>query len=251
VRSDPVTDLKATITIDVPGVNEWFTVLEGNEFLLPHGEQKVPMTVHVVVPDDADFKQYKGNIRIKTGTPDGSVTEGAVSISLGAQIDVDINVIDKIRKIGISDLNEGYKVGWLYFPGKIKFDMLVENIGNVPVAPSDVVFKIYDKTGNVLLEETHKKGNIKNVNPFMTETVFAEIPTKLPSGSYLARFEILNKDEIKMSGEVNVSILPYGTLQTAGFGFIGLSLVHKLSVLIPVFVICGICLLIFIRIRRK
>jgi hypothetical protein len=257
VRSDPVSDLKATITIDVPGVNEWFTILEGNEFLLPKGEQKIPMTVHVAVPDDADFKQYKGNIRIKTGMPDGSVTEGAVSISLGAQIDVDVNVIDKeiedfkIRKIGISDLNEGHKVGWLYFPGKIKFEMLVENIGNVPVAPSDVVFKIYDKTGKALLEEIHKKGNIKKVNPFMTETVFAEIPTKLPAGSYLARFEILNKDEIKMNGEVNVSILPYGTLQTAGFGFIGLSFIHKLSVIVPIFVLFSSIILIFIRVRRK
>ncbi len=253
VRSDPTSDLKATISVDVPGVNEWFTVIEGNEFILPKGEQKVPMTVRVTVPDDADFKQYSGNIRIKTGTPDGAPASAGVNISLGAQIDVDLTVIDreirdfKVRKIGISDLNEGHKVGWLYFPGKIRFEMLIENTGNVPVAPSDVVFRIYDRGGNVLLEETRKKGAIDLVDPFLTETIFAEIPTRLPQGSYLARFEIKNGDEVKLEGEVNVSILPYGTLQAAGFGFIGLSLPHKLSVIVPI--LFGIVLVFFVIFR--
>jgi len=186
VRSDPTTDLKATISVDVPGVNEWISIDKGTEFILPSGEQKVAMVVKIVVPEDAEFKQYKGNIRIKTGAPDDIVASGAVSISLGAQIDVDLNVIDKkikdfkVRKIGLSDLNEGHKVGWLYFPGKIRFEMLIENTGNVEIAPSDVVFRIYDRSGNILLEETHKKGKIAKVKPFQTETVFAELPTKLP-----------------------------------------------------------------------
>jgi hypothetical protein len=251
VRSDPVSDLKATISIDVPGINEWFTIVEGTEFILPRGEQKVPMTVRVAVPEGADFKRYTGNIRIKTGPPDGLMQTGGVSISLGAQIDVDLSVIDKqiidfkVRKIGISDLNEGHKVGWLYFPGKIRFEMMIENLGNVPVAPSDVRFKIYDRTGSVLLEETTHKGEMDTVDPFQTGTVFAELPTRLPSGSYLARFEILNGEEVKLSGEVNVSILPYGTLQTAGFGFSGLSLAHKLSVIVPLAVL-GLLILVFI-----
>lgn len=257
VRSDPQTDLKATISFDIPGVNEWFTIDKGNEFLLPKGEQKVPMTVKVLVPDTAEYTQYKGNIRIKTGSPDDSVEGGAVSISLGAQIDVDITVIDKkifdfkVRKIGISNLNEGHKVGWLYFPGKIPFEMLIENIGNVPVAPTDVVFKIYDRSGKVLLEETHRKGSIEKVNPFATKSVIASLPTKLPAGSYLARFEIMNGDEVKLDGEVNVSILPYGTLQTAGFGFLGLSLAHKLSLIVPIVFVFFASALIFLRIRRR
>lgn len=257
VRSDPSTALKATVSIDVPGINEWVTIIQGNEFLLPAGEQKIPMTVRVTVPDDADYKQYSGNIRIKTGAPDDKVQGGAVSISLGAQIDVDLTVIDKkikdfkVRKIGVSDLNEGHKVGWLYFPGKIRFEMLIENIGNVPIAPSDVVFRIYDRSGNVLLEEAHKKGKIETVNPFMTETVYAEIPTKLPSGSYLARFEIKNDDDVKLSGEVNLSVLPYGTLQAAGFGFLGLSIAHKLSIVIPALFFICVPVLIFFRSRKR
>ncbi len=257
VRSDPTTDLKATISIDVPGINDWFTIQEGTEFLLPQGEQKVPMTVKVTVPEDAEYKQYNGNIRIKTGAPDDQVGGSGVSISLGAQIDVDLVVIDKkikdfkVRRIGVSDLNEGHKVGWLYFPGKIRFDMLIENTGNIPVAPSDVIFKIYDRSGTVLLEETQEKGKIQTVDPFMIETVTAEIPTRLPAGSYLARFEIKNDDEVKLSGEVNLSILPYGTLQVAGFGFLGLSLVHKLSIILPILFFLSAFIVVMVRVRKR
>jgi hypothetical protein len=257
VRSDPAADLKATVSIDVPGANEWLTIVPGNEFIMPRGEQKVPMTVRVTVPDNADFKEYSGNLRIKTGAPDNQVAGGAVSISLGAQIDVDLTVIDKeirdfkVRKIGVSDLNEGHKVGWLYFPGKINFEMLIENIGNVPVEPTEVLFRIYDRTGTVLLEETRNKGSIEAVDPFMTETVYAEIPTKLPAGSYLARFEIFNDEEVKLSGEVNLSVLPYGTVQAAGFGFIGLSLAHQLSVIVPITFILLLILMITMRVRKK
>lgn len=137
------------------------------------------------------------------------------------------------------------------FPGKINFEMLLENIGNVEISPSDVVFRIYDRTGNVLLEETHKIGKIKTIKPFITDTVYAELPTRLPSGSYLARFEIMNETDVKLSGEVNLSILPYGTLQTAGFGFVGLSLAHKLSIIIPILFIFAVPLIIYIRIRKR
>ena len=65
VRSDPRTPLKATVFVDAPEVADWIEIVQGNEFLLPRGEQKVPMTVKVTVPDDAEFKRYIGAIRVK------------------------------------------------------------------------------------------------------------------------------------------------------------------------------------------
>ena len=71
------------------------------------------MTVRVKVPKDAEFKEYRGVIRIKTVADDDQVTSGAVSISLGAQVDINLNVIDRkiedfrVRKIGLNALNEG------------------------------------------------------------------------------------------------------------------------------------------------
>jgi len=257
VRGDPNTPLKTSIVIDAPEIIDWIEIIEGNSFLLPRGEQKVPMTVRVTVPDDAKFKNYIGAIRIKTSAADDEVGVGAVNISLGAQIDIELNVIDKIikdfriRKIGVSDLNEGTKIGWLYFPGKIPFSMLVENTGNVAVAPSEISFKIYDPTGTVLLEETNNIGKLKKIEPFATEDITAYIPTRLPSGAYVARYEIKNDEEVKHNGELNLNIVPYGTLQTAGFGFAGLSLTHKVSVLLPVFALLIMILLVAHTYRQR
>lgn len=257
VRGDPNVPLKASIIIDAPEIASWIEIVEGFEFPLPRGEQKVPMTVRVKVPDDAEFKNYSGAIRIKTGVSDEGLSTGAVNISLGAQIDIQLDVIDKeikdfqIRKIGISDLNAGHKLGWLYFPGKIRFNMLLENIGNVDVAPSQVSFSIFDATGKVPLEDIKSKGNIKKVAPYANEEVTAELPTRLPPGTYIARYKIYNDDEVKQEGEVNVNILPYGTLQLAGFGFIGLSLPHQISLILPVLALIALVIFIVFGVRER
>lgn len=257
VRGDPNIPLKATVVVDAPEILDWIEIVEGTEFELPRGEQKVPMTVRVKVPSDAEFKNYTGSIRIKTGSIDDAVGAGAVNISLGAQVDIDLNVIDReikdfrIRKISISDLNEGHKFAWLYFPGKIRFGMLLENTGNIDVAPSKVQFRIFDATGNVLLEDVKHKGKITKVAPYATQEIVAEIPTRLPSGTYIARYQVYNDDELKQEGEVNLNILPYGTLQVAGFGFMGLSLAHQISVLLPVFAFLSLIVFALYSIRQR
>lgn len=257
VRSTPEAPLVANISVDAPGIEDWIEIIEGENIPLPRGEQKVPMTVRVTVPSDADFQRFTGRIRIKTAPPEGIGAAGAVNISLGAQVDVDLTVIDKeildfrIRKIDISDLNEGSKVGWLYFPGKISFGLRLENTGNVPVAPSKVEFSIYDKTGAVLLETITHSNRITKVNPFLTENVTAELPTRLPAGNYLARYVIMNGDEVKQEGELSLNIMQFGTMQASGYGFGGLSLTHKVSVLLPVFVIIIIIGLVFYRRRER
>lgn len=254
VRSDPDTPLQASVQIDAPEIASWIQIEQGTEFVLPRGEQKVPMTVKVTVPKDAEFKQYTGAIRIKTGAVEEGEGRGAVNISLGAQIDIDLNVIDRvikdfrIRKIEIPDLNAGHQLAWLYFPGKVRFQMSLENTGNVDIAPSKVVFRIYDPTGSALLEETESIGKINKVAPYATADVVANIPTRLPAGPYLTRYQIFNGDELKQEGEASMNIVPYGTLQTAGFGFAGLSVPHKISVLLPIF---GIIILILLIIQSR
>lgn len=241
VRSETNIDEKAEISIDAPDIVDWVQVLEGSEIRMPKGVQKVPMTVRITVPEDAEFKDYQGKIRIRTLPDSGEVAAGAVSISLGALVDIQLSVIDKqikdfrVRKISAPDLNAGHKLAWLFFPGKINFDMLIENTGNVDISPSRVQFRIFDRAGKVLLEETNNIGKITKIKPYGTETVTAQLPTRLPADSYVARYTIYNGDDIKQEGDLSLNILPYGTLQTAGFGFIGLSIAHKISILLPIF----------------
>lgn len=243
VRGNPNVGQIAEIQIDAPEIIDWIEIVEGDRVPLPRGVQKVPLTVRVTVPRNADFKDYNGLIRISTLPDDDEVAAGAVSISLGARVDINLTVIDRVikdfrvRRISTADLNEGSTFGWLYFPGKINFSMLIENTGNVNVSPSRVDFRIFDRSGNTLLEETSNLGRIRRIEPYATEEVVASIPTRLPAGSYIARYRIFNDEEIKQEGDLSLSILPAGTLQTSGFGFMGLSTAHKISVLLPVFVL--------------
>jgi hypothetical protein len=257
VRGDPGTAQNAEIVIDAPGFDSWFEIVEGMPISLPQGVQKVPMTVRVRVPSDAEFKDYTGSIRIRTMPADGQIQSGAVSISLGALVDVNLTVIDReikdfrVRKISVSDLNEGVKWGWLFFPGKIRFAMLIENTGNVDIAPSKVEFRIFDRSGSVLLEETRNIGSIDTIAPYGTGEVVAEIPTRLPAGSYVARYRIYNEEEVKQEGDLNISILPAGSVQAAGFGFMGLSLPHKLSVILPLLTVVLTIGYAFVLKRRR
>jgi hypothetical protein len=251
VRGETNVAQKAEIIVDAPEIEDWIEIVEGDEIKMPTGTQKIPMTVRVTVPNDADFKEYTGSIRIRTVPDSGEVAAGAVSISLGALVDIELHVIDKqikdfrVRRISVSDLNEGSKVAWLFFPGKIRFEMLIENTGNVDIAPSDVQFRIFDRSGKVLLEETSSLGRVDKINPYATETVVAEIPTRLPAGAYIAKYSIYNDDIVKQEGDLSLNILPAGTVQVAGFGFLGLSIPHKISILLPVFALIIAFLYIF------
>ena len=257
VRGDANVGQSAEITIDAPGFEDWIEIVEGFDIPLPRGSQKVPMTVKVTVPPKADFENYKGAIRIRTLPEDGQVAQGAFSISLGARVDIDLDVIDKdirdfrIRRVSVSDLNDVSKVGWLYFPGKVRLEMLLENTGNIDISPSRVNFKIYDRSGNALLEDSTNIGKIEKVSPFAAEEIVAEIPTRLPAGSYIARYQIFNDDEIKQEGDLSLVIRPAGSLQTAGFGFIGLSVAHKISILLPIFSVMIIILYLLYARRGK
>jgi hypothetical protein len=258
VRGTPDTEQIAEVSIDAPGIEDWLTIEQGDEIALPRGEQKVPMTVRVQVPADAEFKQYSGRIRIRTLPADGELRRGAVNISLGAVVQLDLTVIDKeirdfrVRRIDFPDLNAGHKIGWLYFPGRIQFGMVIENTGNVNVAPSQVAMEIYDRQGNVLLEETEHIGRIRTVEPFATKEVSANLPTRLPAGDYLSRYQIYNGEEVVQQGEIAFSIREHGTLQAAGFGFAGLSMPHKISLVLPVLTLLTIIgYLLFARYRRR
>lgn len=250
VRGDPVEDLKAEITINVPGIEDWITIDRGNEFLLPAGEKQVPMEVTVRVPQNASYERYQGSIRIRTVSPDPA---SGVSIALGAQIDVDIRVVDEIRdfevkRVQISEVEEPRSFWWFEFPGKIQFRMGIENTGNAPTAPSRVQLDIYDRRGNVVLETVYNTNDIEDVLPFETRDVHAQLPTRLPPGAYLVKYSIFRfEDEVKRSGELTLSVLPMGTLSTyEGYGFDGLSDADKMTIIIPSIVL--VVLLIFVGI---
>lgn len=244
VRGDPIEDLKAEITMNIPGATGWFSIDRGNEFILPAGENQVPINITVRVPEDADYASYEGNIRIRTSSLE---QKSGVSIALGAQIDVYIDVVDKIydfevQRVEIQEAEEGYKKWWLDFPGKITFYMHVENTGNAPVAPSKVAFEILDRKSETVLETTESIGSIQKVSAFDTKKVAAYIPTHLKAGGYKVKYSIYKEDAVARTGDVMLTVLPQGVLRNyEPFGFAALSFGDKASIVAP---IVGVILLI-------
>ena len=242
VRGSPDFDVLAEVVVDVPGADEWITIEPAGEILMPAGEQRIPLIVKVLVPDKADFGDYKGNIRVSTrAVRDEDRGSGAVSIALGARINVDLAVIDRIirefdiRSRKILDFNEGRKVWWLEYPGKMTLSMMLRNTGNISVSPDKVTVDIYNSANDRLLERMTHTNKIKKVPPFKTEEVFAELPSHLPPGSYVGRYAIYNGEKTVDSGELSFNIMPAGTIAgDTGYGFMGLSLWHKTTIVGPI-----------------
>ena len=236
VRSDADADLKASVTLNVPGAQDWFTLEPGGEFIVPKGKNQVPITFTIKVPSNAPYKEYKGTVRIRTAPVNTAKGGTGVSIALGAQIDVDLKVVDKIynfevRRVRTGDLEEGRILWGLYFPGKIRFYMTVKNTGNTDFAPTRVHFDIYDNHQETLLESIDSTNKVELVAPFSTKEVVAELPTRLPAGAYVAKYTIYKNDQVAQQNTVNLAISAAGTvIGYSGYGFEGLSRSDQLKV---------------------
>lgn len=238
VRSDPEDDLNAEISVNTPGFESWITCDRGLKFPLPKGETQVRMKFNIHVPDNAKLGDYSGTIRIKTAAA-GEQASG-VSLALGAQLDVFLRVRDEIydfavRRVELYDAEEGHKVLWLDYPGKITFGMQLENTGNVPASPYKIRFEVYDITGKQLLETSENTNSIRKILPFATKKVEAYLPTFLPPGSYKVKYNVMKeKDSSAQVGELTLSIFPRGTIAGyVGYGFEGLSIGDKLTLILP------------------
>jgi len=236
-RSEADEEVRVEIEKSVPGANDWITIDKGSSFVLPKGKKQVPIIIGVRVPGDAEVGSYKGNIKVRV-IPTGAKSQGQVSIVLGAQIDVDLDVLDKVIydfkvwKVNIPDLEEGHKLLWLFFPGRISFTTEIENLGNIEVAPTKIVLEIYDTRGEGLLE-TLEATEMEKVPPFSTERITVNFPTRLPAGAYTANFQIFKGEEVIKKGRLPLSVLPYGTLPDyKGYGFAGLNFFDKASVVL-------------------
>ena len=160
----------------------------------------------------------------------------------------------EVRRVELSEAEEGYKKWWLSFPGKVKFAVYLENTGNVPAAPYKVIFSTYDVTGSQLLETTENTNRIDTILPFDTKKVYAYIPTWLPPGSYVVKYDIKKTEtESAQTGQLSLSILPRGTITGyEQYGFEGLKLADQLSLILPsAILLLGIVTVVVVKRSKK
>lgn len=221
-RGDPFEDWQATVKFNLGEIESWFKIDKGKEFILPAGQQQVPLIISVDVPKDARYGEYKGSITIETKSlkpPAG----GTVAIALGGQIDIDIKVTKGgyfdflVLAVKSTDFEEGFRnlFGRL-IPSRFAFLIQIENKGNIKGAPTKVTMDIYDTQEKMLLQslETRK---IETVEPFKVKWINAYFKTNLPAGSYWAHYRIYKNEEIANEGKIHLSILRLGETRKITF----------------------------------
>jgi len=231
VRGSPDQDLSAKVTINVPGANGWITIDKGTQFTLPAGSQQVPIIVSVNVPSDAKLGQYQGNIQVVVA-PLKPPTAGTVGVTIGAQIDVSLQVIDQKnvnfvvhRVTMVPNTEVGHTFWWMHFPGKVTFTMDLENTGNIAGSPDKVVFTYEGYLNQQILETETNTNGLETVQPFETKTITAEMPTYLSVGSYKVYYQIFGRDDNDLIGQgtLDLGVLPPGSLTGyVGYDFWGL-----------------------------
>ena len=236
VRGSPDQDLTAKVSINVPGANDWISIDRGTQFVMPSGTQQMPMVVSVNVPNNASLGAYTGNIQVVV-SPLKPPTAGTVGLTIGAQIDVNLRVINqkmvnfKVRRVVMTNTEEGHAFWWMHFPGKILFSMDVENDGNIAGSPEKVVFTYEDYLTQKVLETEQNTNALASVDPYDAKTVTAEMPTYLMEGSYRVYYQIFGRDDgdIIGQGTLDLSVLAPGTLTGyIGYDFWGLRWSEKL-----------------------
>jgi hypothetical protein len=230
VRGDPVEDVKVTISVNVPGADSWIKIDKGTEFVIPKGVSSFPILLSVDVPKDAVYKRYTGFIRITVEPKE--ITPGQVGIALGARMEVDLSVQEKkifsflVKAVEMLESEEGRKFLFFFIPTKLTMKIKIQNNGNTPVAPNQVLVDILDIQKTKILESRKSVKIQGKVLPFQTDDVLAIFKSNLKSGNYWVKFKIFNNNEAVKEGEILLTIKPLGSIP----GYQGFNLFSALIV---------------------
>jgi len=194
VQGKPDRDLWATIEVDpaeeYPELKEWISIDRGFGFTVPAGNQQFPVKVIIDVPQDAEFKNYRGKLWIKTAAKNVEGEGGAVAIAVGAIVQLDLTVsLEEIYGFAprggiIKDTEQGRP---------IKVGVTLENVGNIDDKPSKIRLEVRDVYSKELLQ-TSEVTKIETIKAFEKKQVNVKFPNKLDLGTYFGTV-ITYKDE--------------------------------------------------------
>lgn len=200
VQSQPDVALNAVATVDAEKINSWFTIENGNNFVIPKGVQQFPMKVTVKVPPDATLGKYKGTITVNTA-PVGAQKTG-VSVVLGASVGVDLNVTD----VKVSDFSiQSFQIPDVKKGSPIKFIIKVKNDGNVENGPTKVGLTFFDQYHDKQLGQ-QEEFITEKVPAFGVKDIAVEFPNNLDAGTHWADVNIYNGDSVIIDSKIVFNI---------------------------------------------
>lgn len=186
----PVTEageeLKVVLDPQLGEMLGWFKFMPGNEFDFPVGKNTTSFNVIIDVPQNADLKNYTGQITAK-GISDNKASEGVTMVSaavLGVQVTTsNVEAADlKVLSMSAPDVNEGDPVRLL---------LNIKNSGNSESAPDKVALEVMDLFEKPI--ESLTTSDLEKVQPFTTKEIKAQFNSNLDKGQYRVDASVIFK----------------------------------------------------------
>ena len=188
-RSTSEENLKVVIETDLGEAESWFKFEPSKDFIFSKGENRKTVKIIVSVPKNADFKNYKGLLRIKASSTDSS--NSGVSIVQGARMEV--NLITTSINVDILDV-KGLNIPNVDFQKPINLLLNIQNNGNTEVAPSKIILEIQDLSQKSI--ETQEVSKLEKIPMNTTKEITAEFKNNLNSGEYFGIIKVYLDDKL-------------------------------------------------------
>ncbi len=186
VQGNQTEDMLVHASVESKDIQDWISFKNGSDFTIPAGQQQFPLDVIIRVPKDAQLGVYDAFIRVNTLPKKAEGSQ--ITVALGGKVSVKLNVGDDVvseftvKSIDILDVHEGEKP---------KTSVVVVNTGNVPVAPDNASFELFNKYGEIRLAYG-EDSRFEKVPAFEEGTTVLEFPldVRLGVGEYWGHVKI-------------------------------------------------------------
>lgn len=212
-RSNPVVDL--SFKAEIKGeIKDWIKIDKGLDFTIPRGQQQFPIKVILDVPQEADYRDYQGSIRLKSESKDAETSGMGAGVVLSSLIQIDLTVSEKeileyeILQIAIPDSEAGEPVS-IY--------LKIWNTGNVEAKPTKVTVDFFDKFKKINLGsyEVIDFSGVPSVEPFSEGEIKIDIPAKFEAEQYWASIKVYQEAELLKSEDITFEVKEVGSFEKA------------------------------------
>ena len=189
-RSESLEELDISIETDLGDIEKWFSFNPGSTFKFEQGQKTKTFTVTVNIPEDAEYTEYNGIIRVNA-MPSYRDVKG-VSIRQGVRLNAGLIVTEAtVKKLSILAIKTSDSI----VGEPVEIEIVGENQGNVDISPR-VVAKIMNLNKELL--EEHEITDFGSIDANQTTTLTAELLTGLPVGEYFIEVAVfLNGEELR------------------------------------------------------
>ncbi len=186
VQGTPTEDLPIRVSVESPNIQDWITIPDGPDQVIPAGQQQFPVRLSIHVPEDASLGIYRAFVRVTTIPPKAEGSQ--ITIALGAKVTVDLTVGDdvvsefSVKSIKIQDIHERQDP---------RVSVTIVNTGNVPAAPENASFELFNKYGQIRLAYA-ENDDFEETPPFQERTIDLRFPldVRLGIGEYWGHVKI-------------------------------------------------------------